>query len=117
MKSTSNTVVFGVDHGYENIKTAHAIFKSGVMAFDAEPLFTHNMLVYEDRHYIIGEGHKDFAANKANDQDYYILTLAAVGIELHICRLTSARVRFSAGHPLTWVGERNVACMACLLRN
>ena len=117
MKNTSNTVVIGVDHGYENIKTAHAIFKSGVMAFDAEPLFTHNMLVYEDRHYIIGEGHKEFAANKANDQDYYILTLAAVGIELHIRRLTSARVHLAAGLPLTWVGEQKAAFKDYLLQN
>ena len=51
MKSTNNTIVIGVDHGYQNIKTAHAIFKSGVTTYDKEPIFTHNMLIYEGRHY------------------------------------------------------------------
>lgn len=37
MKSTNNTIVIGVDHGYQNIKTAHAIFKSGVTTYDKEP--------------------------------------------------------------------------------
>lgn len=117
MKNTNKTIVIGVDHGYENMKTAYAIFKSGVMAYEAEPIFTHNMLVYEGQYYTIGEGHKVFSANMADDQDYYILTLAAVGIELHIRGLKNARVHLAAGLPLTWVGEQKAAFKAYLLQN
>ena len=62
MKNFYSTIVIGVDHGYQNIKTAHAIFKSGVTAYDKEPTFTHNLLVYEGRNFIIGDEHKEFAA-------------------------------------------------------
>ena len=50
MKNSYNTIVIGVDHGYQNIKTAHAIFKSGVTAYDKEPIFTSNLLVYQGRY-------------------------------------------------------------------
>ena len=117
MNYPNKTVIIGVDHGYQNIKTAHAIFKSGVTAYDREPTFTHNLLVYEGRYYIIGDEHKEFTAMKMNDQDYYILTLAAIGIELHLRGLNSARVHLAAGLPLTWVSEQKEAFKAYLLQN
>lgn len=116
MNNSYNSVVIGVDHGYQNIKTAHAIFKSGVTAYDKEPTFTHNMLTYEGRYYIIGDEHKEYAPIKMNDQDYYILTLAAIGVELHLRGLTAARVHIAAGLPLTWVSEQKEAFKAYLLQ-
>ena len=116
---TSNTkpVIIGIDHGYGNIKTTHAVFKTGVTAYDKEPTFKSNLLVYDGRYYIIGDEHKEFAAEKMNDQDYYILTLAAIGIELRYRGLTSARVHLAAGLPLTWVSEQKEAFKAYLLQN
>ena len=117
MNYPNKTVIIGVDHGYAQIKTAHAIFKSGVTAYEKEPIFKNNMLVYQDRYYIIGDEHKEFTAVKMNDQDYYILTLAAIGIELHLRGLTAARVHLAAGLPLTWVSEQKEAFKAYLLQN
>ena len=117
MNYPNKTVIIGVDHGYAQIKTAHAIFKSGVTTYDKEPTFTHNLLVYEGRYYIIGDEHKEFTAVKMNDQDYYILTLAAIGIELHLRGLTCARVHLATGLPLTWVSEQKEAFKAYLLQN
>ena len=59
------------------MKTANHYFPSGILSFDAEPLFTGDMLTYNGKYYLIGEGHKEFIAEKVNDEDYYILTLAA----------------------------------------
>ncbi len=115
--NTTKPVIIGIDHGYGNIKTAHVIFKSGVTAYDKEPTFTRNMLTYDGRYYIIGDEHKEFAAAKMYDQDYYILTLAAIGIELHLRGLTSARVHLAAGLPLTWVSEQKEAFRSYLLQN
>ena len=39
MNYPNKTVIIGVDHGYAQIKTAHAIFKSGVTAYEKEPIF------------------------------------------------------------------------------
>ena len=86
-------IVIGIDHGYGNIKTASSCFRTSVKAYDTEPTFTGNMLVYNGRYYIIGEGHKEFIPEKQNDDDYYILTLAAVCFS-RICRLTQTDEEF-----------------------
>lgn len=48
------------------------------------------MLVYGGRYYLIGEGHKEFAPDKIKDEDYYVLTLAAIANELKAENLTEA---------------------------
>ena len=95
----------------------YTCFKTGVTAYDKEPTFKSDLLIYEDRYYIIGDEHKEFAAEKMSDLDYYILTLAAIGIELHLRGLTSACVHLAAGLPLTWVSEQKEAFKAYLLQN
>jgi len=109
-------VIIGIDHGYGNIKTANCCFKTGVTAFDKEPTFKSNLLIYGDRYYLIGEEHKEFSADKMLDSDYFILTLAAIGREMNIRRLTSARVHLAAGLPLTWVSEQKDAFKQYLLQ-
>lgn len=112
----NNPIIIGIDHGYGNIKTAHCCFKTGVAAYDKEPTFKSNLLVYEGRYYLIGEEHKEFISDKMTDSDYYILTLAAVARELNIRKLTSARVHLAAGLPLTWVSEQKDSFNAYLLQ-
>ena len=116
-KNQSETpIVIGIDHGYGNIKPASACVRTSVKAYDTEPTFTSNMLVYNGRYYIIGEGHKEFIPEKQNDDDYYILTLAAVGRELYARNLESASVYLAAGLPLTWVSEQKDEFKSYLLR-
>lgn len=74
MKTIHNTKIIGIDHGYGNMKTANCCFPTGITAYDHEPLFTADMLVYGRRYYLIGEGHKEFAPDKIKDEDYYVLT-------------------------------------------
>lgn len=114
--STARPVVIGIDHGFGNIKTAHSCFKTGVTAYDQEPTFKSNLLVYDGRYYIIGDDHKEFTADKSQDQDYYILTLAAIAVELRFRDLTSARVYLAAGLPLTWVSGQKDSFRAYLLQ-
>ncbi len=115
--TNNNTMIIGIDHGYGNIKTAHHCFKSGITAYDKEPTFKDNMLVYDNKYYIIGEGHKEFSAYKIGDMDYYVLTLAAIAKELATRGRTSARVHISAGLPLTWVSEQKDDFLLYLLQN
>ena len=65
MKSFNNKFIIGIDHGYGNIKTANHCFKTGITTHDSEPLFTKDMLTYNGKYYLIGEGHKEFRADKA----------------------------------------------------
>ena len=115
--TSTKPVIIGIDHGYGNIKTAHAIFKTGVTVCDSEPIFKGNLLVYQDQYFIIGDEHKEFSAAKMGDQDYYILTLAAVGMELKLRGLNKACVHLAAGLPLTWVGEQKEDFKVYLLQN
>ena len=97
--TNNNPIIIGIDHGYGNIKTAHCCFKTGVAVYDKEPTFKNNLLVYENKFYVIGEEHKEFISDKMTDSDYYILTRAAIARELKIRNLKSARVHIAAGLP------------------
>ena len=115
--NSADLIVIGIDHGFGNIKTANAVFKTGVTAYNKEPIFQSNLLVYNDKYYQIGEEHKEFTADKIQDEDYYILTLAAIAKELRIRGLTSASVHIAAGVPLTWVREQKDSFREYLLKN
>lgn len=104
--STNEITVIGIDHGYGNIKTAHSCFKTGVAVYDKEPTFKNNLLIYDGKYYIIGEEHKEFKSDKMADEDYYVLTLAAIARELKVRNKTFATVHIAAGLPMTWVGEQ-----------
>jgi len=117
MKTFGTTKIIGVDHGYGNMKTANHCFPTGIDAYDSEPLFTRDMLVYDGRYYLIGEGHKEFVGEKSQDDDFYLLTLAAVAMELHDEGLTEADVFLAAGLPLTWTANQKEAFAAYLSRN
>ena len=114
--NSNRPIIIGVDHGFGNIKTAHTCFKTGVTVHDKEPTFKSDLLIYEGRYYTIGEEHKEFIPDKALDQDYYFLTLAAIARELRFRGMTSARVHLAAGLPLTWVSEQKDTFKAYLLQ-
>ena len=108
MKMIDDVIIIGIDSGYGNIKTANCCFPASVSAYDKEPVFKENLLVYESKFYLIGEGHKEFLADKTRDLDYYVLALAAIARELNIRKMTCGKIRIAAGLPLTWVsGQRD----------
>ena len=117
MKQFKNKVIIGIDHGYGNIKTADHVFKTGVISHDAEPMFTGDLLRYGGKYYTIGEGHKEFKAEKQTDDDYYVLTLAAIAMELKDKGLTEADVIIAAGLPLTWTSGQKKEFAAYLKQN
>ena len=119
MKTNKNEkiMVIGIDHGYGNMKTATRCFPSGVARYEKEPIFQNNLLVYNDMYYQIGEEHKEFCAEKTQDDDYYVLTLAAIARELEGKGMNSAKVHIAAGLPLTWVATQKEDFQKYLLQN
>ena len=116
MKHFKDAVIIGLDHGYGNIKTANHCFKSGILSYESEPLFTKNMLVYGEKFYLIGEGHKEFIPEKQNDEEYFLFTLAGIAEELADEGLTEADVILAVGLPLTWMTGQKEAFAKYLLR-
>ena len=117
MKKFNDVIIIGVDHGYGNIKTANHCFRTGITAYDSEPLFTKDMLVYGGKFYLIGEGHKEFLPDKIKDEDYYALTLVAIAKELSAEDLTEGTVHIAAGLPLTWTAGQKESFKAYLTKN
>lgn len=117
MKTLGTTKIIGIDHGYGNMKTANHCFRTGLLAYETEPLFTADMLIYEGKYYLIGEGHIEFAPDKIKDEDYYVLTLAAIAKELKAENITEADVYIAAGLPLTWTSGQKSSFAAYLGKN
>ncbi len=117
MKAFNDIKIIGIDHGYGNMKTANHCFPTGILGYDTEPLFTADMLVYEGRYYLIGEGHKEFLSEKIQDEDYYLLTLVAIAKELKTEGITEVDVHIAAGLPLTWTSGQKAEFAAYLSKN
>jgi len=117
MKTIENIKVVGIDHGYGNLKTANFATPTGVTAYDSAPVFAGNILQYGGKFYRIGEGHKAFTSDKVVDNDFYILTLAAIAQELHKFGSTQADVHIAAGLPLGWVKAQREEFRNYLMRN
>ena len=64
------------------MKTANCCFQAGATFIDKELLFKDNLLIWNNKYYLIGAGHKEFSADKMLDENYYVLTLAAIAWEL-----------------------------------
>ena len=116
MKNKNGIYIIGVDHGYGNIKTANCCFPTGVERSETEPTFKHDLLIYRGHYYQIGVGHKEYLAEKVMDEDYYILTLAAIARELSRENITQANVFLAVGLPLSWVTKQKKAFREYLLQ-
>lgn len=87
------------------------------MKSDTEPTFASDLLQWNGKYYSIGVGHKEFTADKFTDEDYYVLTLAAIARELRRERITDAALLIAAGLPLTWVSEQKAEFKKYLLQH
>ncbi len=117
LKNYNNVRIIGIDHGYGNIKTANDCFPAGILQIGSSMSLVEDLLVYANCYYTIGVGHKEFLADKFDDNDYYVLTLAAIAMELRRESLTRANVLLAVGLPLTWVSEQKTAFRKYLLQN
>ena len=117
MKEIGNTKIIAVDQGYGNMKTASTVTPTGITAYPSEPIFSGGILEYQGTYYRVGEGHKEFVADKSEDEDYYILTLAAVAREMRVNHLQEADVHLAVGLPLTWVRNQKEQFRDYMLRN
>ena len=106
MKHYNDFLIVGIDHGYGNIKTANTVTPTGITKLDAAPTFTRNTLFFEGSYYQIGEGHKEYLADKWQDEDNYLFTLMGIVRELNRESITSAKVYLAVGLPITWVGRQ-----------
>lgn len=80
-------IIIGIDHGYYAIKTRQVSFPSGIIGYDYEPYTMQNVLQYQGKYYVCGRGRQTLVKNKTSNDNYYLLTLAAVAVGVEGPRL------------------------------
>ena len=97
-------IVIGVDHGYGYIKTRNAVFGSSVAKFSHEPPQLKQVIEYEGSFYQVGGVSDGLVGDKTLNDDYYILTLAAISEELKAKGRVKEDVSLAVGLPFTRYG-------------
>ena len=111
-------MIIGIDHGYYAIKTKNFSFPAGVTAYTHEPYTLKNTLQIGGKYFVCGTGRQPILRDKTVNDNYYILTLAAIAMELR-CRGLPAEssVTLAAGLPLARYGRDKKPFTEYLLRN
>ena len=76
------SMVIGIDHGFYAIKGPHVVFPSGLAVYDYEPYTTQNVLQYGGKYYVCGTGRQALMKDKTANDNYYLLTMAALAQEI-----------------------------------
>ena len=79
-------IIIGIDHGYYAIKTPHVCFPTGLTGYDYEPYTMQNVLQYNGKFYVCGTGRQTLVRSKTSNDNYYLLTMAAIAQEIRYRR-------------------------------
>lgn len=109
--------IIGVDHGFSLMKTVSQVFTSGVGEITTEAAISDKLLEYQGKYYQIGGERLTVKPTKVMDENYYILTLAAMVRELERRGMRSADVFLSVGLPLTRFGAEKQDFIRYLSKN
>ena len=96
--------VIGVDHGWSGMKTVSQVFTTGVKEITTEPAFFNNVVEFNGSYYKVGGKRLEVRDLKVENDNFYILTLAAVAKELNRRGMRNANILLSVGLPLTRFG-------------
>ncbi len=110
-------MIVGIDHGYYAIKTRQVSFPSGIIRYDYEPYTMQNVLQYQGKYYVCGTGRQTLVKNKTSNDNYYLLTLAAIAEEIkHRKAERKTEVILAVGLPLSSFGREKHGFREYLLR-
>ena len=113
------SIIIGIDHGYYAIKTAHCSFAAGLTSYgEHEPYTRQGLLEFGGCFFVCGSGRQPIQRDKTVNDNYYLLTLAAIAKEIQQRGLPpECSVRIAAGLPLTSFGRDKPKFKDYLLRS
>ena len=113
------SIIIGIDHGYYAIKTAHCSFPAGLTSYgEHEPYTRQGLLEFGGCFFVCGSGRQPIQWDKTVNDNYYLLTLAAIAKEIRQRGLPpECSVRIAAGLPLTSFGRDKPKFKDYLLRS
>lgn len=101
-----DNLIIAVDTGNKMIKSEYGIkYQSGFSIFDKEPLTENNLLRYNDKFYVIGEGRLPVKNDKTVDDKFFILSLKSIAMNLEKWNKTTGNIILSVGLPLAHFSE------------
>ena len=108
----------GIDHGYYAIKTRHFSFPAGIAVYSHEPYTLQNTLEYGGKFFVCGTGRQPILRNKMENDNYYLLTLAAIAKEIkQRGEKAECSVNLASGLPLAGFGREKKPFREYLLRS
>ena len=73
------SIIISIDHGYYAIKTAHCSFPAGLTSYGEHEPYTHQgLLEFGGCFFVCGTGRQPIQRDKTINDNYYLLTLAAI---------------------------------------
>ena len=114
--SDRRLLVVGIDHGFSMMKTPHATFENGVEKLGGEATLSNNTLIYQGNYYKVGEGRLPLMQTKTENENYFLLTLAAIAKEMDIYQQRKADVILAVGLPFSRFGKEKEDFYHYLLR-
>lgn len=95
-----NKIIIGIDHGNRNMKTAGSVFSAAIQPIKTRPDTLENILEYQNRYYYVGgKVPEKERVDKTENEEYYLLTLAALAKEMKSRNLTDASVKLGTALP------------------
>lgn len=94
----------GIDHGYRNIKTKNCVFDTAISKIAGVPDELDGILQYKDMTATL-YGKRVASVNvhnKADSEEFYLLTLAALAKEMQARKMNRMSAYISAGLPQKW---------------
>lgn len=105
------------NHGYYAIKTPHLCFPTGLSRYDYEPYTMQNVLQYAGHYYVCGTGRQTLMKDKIANDNYYLLTMAALAQEIRYRRAErKEKIVLAAELPLASFGREKTAFREYLFR-
>ena len=109
------SIIIGIDHGYYAIKTAHCSFPAGLTSYgEHEPYTRQGLLEFGGCFFVCGSGRQPIQRDKTINDNYYLLTLAAIAKEIRQrglppeCSVRIAAERCTCAEPITSNLNRNI---------
>lgn len=96
--------VIGVAHGWSGMKRVSQVFTTGVKEITTEPVFFNNIVEYNGSFYKVGGRRLEIRYLKVENDNFYLLTIAAIAKELNRRGMRNPNILLSVGLPLTRFG-------------
>ncbi len=92
-------------------------FPTGLTGYDYEPYTMQNVLQYNGKFYVCGTGRQTLVRSKTSNDNYYLLTMAAIAQEIRYRRgERKTDVVLAAGLPLASFGREKKGFREYLFR-